>query len=660
MSLPPGFLDELKARTSLSHVVGRKVTWDRRKSNPARGDLWAPCPFHQEKSASFHVDDRKGFYHCFGCHAGGDVVRFVQETENLGFMEAVEWLARDAGMAMPAQDPQARARADRAGQLVEVMEAAARFFRLSLVTAAAAEARGYLARRGLYEAALSRFEIGFAPSSRRALWDHLTGRGLRPDLIVESGMAIAPEDGGAPFDRFRDRIMFPIRDPRGRCIAFGGRATAKDAQAKYLNSPDTPLFDKGHVLFNHGPARTAAAQGATLVVAEGYMDVIALVEGGFGAAVAPLGTAITPHQLEHLWRIAPEPVLALDGDKAGMKAAMRLVDVALPLLKPGRSLRVALLPGGKDPDELIRGEGPGAMQAALDAAQPLVEILWRRETEGKVFDSPDRRAALESRLLELTETIADPMIKTHYRRALRDLQWAAFRPAAPPRREAAGGPAARRGVEGPSPAARGSILASGAGPEVEIELREAVILAAAITTPAVLDRCAEAIADMPLKVPGHREIRAALMAWHLRRTGEARAQIAADVGAEALEMLFGRPHVALVPALRAPGDVTLAEICITEEMAKLEARRGLESEIRETTEGLPGFADDGVRMKWRLSQAAEARMRADRSQMEDRTEYETGPNGAKLNRDDRSAFDRLIRDIGFHSGTDSAEDGDEG
>ncbi len=667
MSLPPGFLDELKARISLSQVVGRKVTWDRRKSNPARGDLWAPCPFHQEKSASFHVDDRKGFYHCFGCQAGGDVVKFVQETENLGFMEAVESLVRDAGMAMPAQDPQAKARADRSGQLAEVMEAAVKAFRLQLATGAAAEARAYLARRGLGEAALARFEIGFALPSRRALWDHLTGRGLRPDLIVDSGMAIAPEDGGAPFDRFRDRIMFPIRDPRGRCIAFGGRAMAKEAQAKYLNSPDTPLFDKGHVLFNHGPARTAAGQGAPLVVAEGYMDVIALVEAGFGAAVAPLGTAVTPAQLELMWRIAPEPILALDGDKAGLKAAMRLIDVALPLLKPGRSLRVALLPGGKDPDELIRGEGPGAMQVALDAAQPLVELLWRRETEGRVFDGPDRRAALESRLAELTDTITDPMVKAHYRRALRDLQWAAFRPAPPARREPGGGSGggsggwtARKGREGPSQGALGSILAGDAGADVETELREAVILAAAITTPAVLDRCAEAIAEMPLKAPGHREIRAALMAWHLRRSGEARAQIAAEVGAETLELLFRRPHVALVPALRAPGDVTLAEICITEEMAKLEARRGLESEIRETTEAMPGFADDGVRMKWRLSQAAEARTRADRSQMEDRTEYDTGPNGAKLNRDDRSALDRLIRDIGFHPDPDSTESGNDG
>ncbi len=656
MSLPPGFLDELKARTSLSHVVGRKVTWDRRKSNPARGDLWAPCPFHQEKSASFHVDDRKGFYHCFGCHAGGDVVKFVQEAENLGFMEAVEWLARDAGMAMPAQDPQARARADRAGQLVEVMEAAARFFRLSLVTAAASEARGYLSRRGLDEAALSRFEIGFAPAARRALWDHLTGRGLRPDLIVDSGMAIAPEDGGAPFDRFRDRIMFPIRDPRGRCIAFGGRAMAKDAQAKYLNSPDTPLFDKGHVLFNHGPARTAAAQGATLVVAEGYMDVIALVEGGFGAAVAPLGTAITPHQLELLWRIAPEPVLALDGDKAGMKAAMRLVDVALPLLKPGRSLRVALLPGGKDPDELIRGEGPAAMQAALDAAQPLVEILWRRETEGKVFDSPDRRAALESRLLDLTETIADPMIKTHYRRALRDLQWAAFRPAAPGRR-AAGSAVPRKGMEGPSSSVRGSYHFDGTSGDVETEPLEAAVLCVAIATPAVLDLCCDAIADLPMCNPEHETVRSVLLAWHLRRTGALREQVVAEVGLEALENIRRRAQLRDLPESATLGNTEWARSYISEAIDKLSARVGLALEMQEVR-GEAGLHEASA--LWRVTKAREARNQAERRDLSDDSDFETGPNGAKLNRDDRSAFDRLIRDIGFHTGTDSAEDRDEG
>ena len=223
MSLPPGFLDELRTRVSLTHVVGRKVTWDNRKSNLGKGDMWAPCPFHQERTASFHADDRKGFYYCFGCHAKGDALKFVMETENLGFMEAVEMLAREAGMTMPAPDPQARQKADRHALLAEVLEAAARFFQVQLAAGAGRAARDYLLHRGLTDGAQDRFGIGFAPAARTALWDQLTAKGIAPALIVDSGMAIAPDDGGPPFDRFRDRIMFPIRDVKGRCIAFGGR-----------------------------------------------------------------------------------------------------------------------------------------------------------------------------------------------------------------------------------------------------------------------------------------------------------------------------------------------------------------------------------------------------------------------------------------------------
>ncbi|HBM60240.1 MAG TPA: DNA primase, partial [Citreicella sp.] len=302
MSLPPGFLDELRNRTSLAQVVGRKVLWDNRKSNQAKGDLWAPCPFHQEKSASFHVDDRKGFYYCFGCHAKGDAISFVRETENVEFMEAVEILAREAGLTMPARDPQAAQKADRRAQLSEVMEQAVRWFRLQLRTAAATEARAYLDRRGLKADVQDRFELGFAPDGWRNLWEHLRAQGVAEDLILGAGLA-KPPDRGAPYDVFRHRIMFPIRDGRGRAIAFGGRAMDPNDNAKYLNSPETELFDKGRSLYNHAPAREAAGKGQPLIVAEGYMDVIALSEAGFAASVAPLGTAVTEHQLALLWRI---------------------------------------------------------------------------------------------------------------------------------------------------------------------------------------------------------------------------------------------------------------------------------------------------------------------------------------------------------------------
>ena len=303
MSLPPGFLDDLRTRVSLSSVVGRKVTWDMRKSNLGKGDMWAPCPFHQEKSASFHVDDRKGFYYCFGCQAKGDAVTFIKDTENLGFMEAVAVLAAEAGMPMPERDPRAAQVADRRSQLSAVVEESFKWFRLQLRTSAAADARAYLAKRGLSEAAQDRWEIGFAPDARQALFLALKQKGIADDLIVDAGVCARPDDGRPPYDRFRGRIIFPIRDGRGRAMSLGGRAMAADAQAKYLNGPETELFDKGRNLYNQGPAREASGKGQALVVAEGYMDVIALSEAGFRAVVAPLGTAVTEDQLRLMWRI---------------------------------------------------------------------------------------------------------------------------------------------------------------------------------------------------------------------------------------------------------------------------------------------------------------------------------------------------------------------
>ncbi|MEM6729712.1 MAG: DNA primase, partial [Pseudomonadota bacterium] len=395
MTLPPGFLDELRARTSLSSVVGRKVIWDPRKSNQGKGDMWSPCPFHQEKTASFHVDDRKGYYYCFGCHAKGDAISFVRETENVGFMEAVEILVGEAGMSMPERDPRAQEKADERAELSGVMEEAVKYFRLQLARGVGAAARDYLAGRGLSGAALERWEIGFAPEGWQNLWTHLRGKGVEPEKIIACGLAKASDKGREPYDVFRNRIMFPIRDARGRAIAFGGRAMDPSDNAKYLNSPETLLFDKSRTLFNHGPAREAAGKGQPLIVAEGYMDVIALSEAGFGASVAPLGTAVTESQLQLLWRMGDEPTLALDGDTAGLRAAMRVIDIALPLLEAGKSLRFVLLPDGKDPDDLLKAGGPEAMSELLSQAQPLVSLLWRRETEGKTFDSPERKAALD-------------------------------------------------------------------------------------------------------------------------------------------------------------------------------------------------------------------------------------------------------------------------
>ena len=628
MSLPPGFLDELRTRVTLSSVIGRKVTWDQRKSNAAKGDLWAPCPFHQEKTASFHVDDRKGYYYCFGCHAKGDAISFLKEIENMSFMEAVEDLAREAGMPMPARDPHEAQKADRRSELAAVMEEAARHFRLCLKTGAGAAARDYLAGRKLTEAALDRFEIGFAPDGWQGLWDHLRQKGIAEDLILGAGLARPSTKGKQPYDVFRNRIMFPIRDARGRCIAFGGRAMDPNDNAKYLNSPETELFDKGRSLYNHGPAREAAAKGQPLIVAEGYMDVIALAMAGFEAAVAPLGTAITEDQLRLIWRLHPEPLVMLDGDTAGIRAATRLIDLALPMLEAGQGLRFVILPEGMDPDDMIRARGREAMAKAIEAAQPMVNLLWRRETDGKVFDSPERKAALDKSLRAVIKGIADPSIRSHYGEEINRLRRELFGPAKPafvPR--APGRQQGRRFGFGaavpvsPLPATRGSLLAAAPGPEVEEYLHEAMILAIALTHPGTIERFESQIETVDMRDPGHDRLRHALLAaFHagaVTDTAAFRGEIEVMAGEE-VEKLMSLAHVRIAPPVRNTGDAEFAVMCLAEEFARLEARRGAEAEIEEAMEDLTGLADEGL--TWRLSRAAEARHRAERSQLDEISE----------------------------------------
>jgi len=612
MSLPPGFLDDLRTRISLSSVVGRKVTWDMRKSNLGRGDMWAPCPFHQEKSPSFHVDDRKGFYYCFGCQAKGDAVTFIKETENLGFMEAVAVLAAEAGMAMPERDPQAAKVADRRAQLSAVVEEAFNWFRLQLRTSAAADARAYLAKRGLSQTVQDRWEIGFAPDARQALFAALTQKGIAPDLIVDAGLCARPDDGKPPYDRFRGRIIFPIRDGRGRAISLGGRAMAQDVQAKYLNGPQTELFDKGRNLYNQAPAREASAKGAPLIVAEGYMDVIALSEAGFRAVVAPLGTAVTEDQLRLMWRISDEPIIALDGDAAGIKAALRVTDLALPLVEAGKGLRFATMPGGMDPDDLIRANGAGAMKAVLDSAQPMVNLLWQREVEGRNFDSPERKATLDKSLRAAIKRIADPSIRSHYGEEIKRLRWDLFgqRPRATTRIPAFG--ATRKGKFEPPilnalPSTKGSLLAT-ANPQVEEQLREAVILATLITHPGLIAQFESALERMALTSDDHLALRRLILA----NNGADAAQMHDHVKAtapRALDALMARPHVLIAPPVRNRADAELATLCLAEELAKLEARRAARREIEEAVEDMSGLADEGL--TWRITKATEARHRAD-------------------------------------------------
>jgi len=640
----------LRTRTSLSQVVGRKVMWDTRKSNQGKGDMWAPCPFHQEKSASFHVDDRKGFYYCFGCHAKGDAISFVRETENVEFMEAIRILAGEAGMQIPERDPQAQAKSDRRTQLSDVMEQAQQHFRLMLKTGAGAEARAYLERRGLDEATQEQFGVGFAPQAWQGLWDHLTGKNVEPDLIMGCGLARPSQKGGTPYDVFRGRIMFPIHDARGRVIAFGGRAMDPNDNAKYLNSPETELFDKSRTLYNYAPAREAAGKGQPLIVAEGYMDVIALTQAGFGASVAPLGTAVTEAQLALMWRAADEPIMALDGDRAGLAAARRVIDLALPLLEAGKSLRFALMPEGQDPDDILRAQGSGAVQSLLEAAQPMVSLLWQRETEGRDFDSPERRAALDKSLRSAISLIRDPSVRGHYGQAIKDLRWQLFSNRAAPRQS--GGQRGGQKRDGrwakPDLSARASTKSSPlarSDPRQHDHMREAVILAAFISTPVILDEFEAALERLDCFDPQHALLRDLIVHHGSKGARPLAGAITAALGGDTLEKLLALPHVALTPPVRNPGNAGLAQMTVAEELAKIAATRGLQAEIVDAKEDMIGVADEAV--TWRLGQAAEARNRAVRSEYEDRAEYDLADNGARLNRGEREEFQTRLDNITF-------------
>ena len=630
MSLPPGFLDELRSRASLSQVVGRKVTWDARKSNQGKGDMWAPCPFHQEKSASFHVDDRKGFYYCFGCHAKGDAITFVRETENVSFIEAVEILAREAGMPVPKQDPRAQEKADKRTQLADVTEMAVRWFRMQLQTGAAADARAYLERRGLGQAALERWEIGFAPDAWQGLWDALKSKGVEDELILGAGLGKPSTKGGKPYDTFRGRIMFPIRDARDRAIAFGGRAMDPNDNAKYLNSPETELFDKGRSLYNVKEARTAAGKGQPLVVAEGYMDVIALQGAGFEAAVAPLGTAITESQLQMLWRIAPEPIITLDGDTAGQRAAMRLIDLALPLLEAGQSLRFAVMPEGQDPDDLLRAQGAGALQKLLDEAMPMVSLLWQRETTGKVFDSPERKAALDKALREKIKLIKDPSIRSHYGQEIKDLRWKLFRPQKSARTRKARNTSGKwePPPQPPMASTKSSLLTTDTEGLSTQHLREAVILATCAACPEIVGDFESGLEQMACTDHKHRTLRDLILRYAHEGVEVLGEKICSALGGDALENMRGQRHVAINPAIRNPTDSEFAKMMVGDFLARLLAPFGMKMELSEAMEEMHGHVDEGV--TWRLAEANKAFEEALKGKSNEQVEFFIAENGAKL------------------------------
>src|SRR5215467_1888735 len=528
MRFSPQFLDELRARLPVSEVVGRRV-----KLRKAGREWKGLSPFNKEKTPSFTVNDQKGFYHDFSSGKHGDIFDFVIETEGLTFPEAVERLAAEAGMPLPQVSHEEEAREEKRRTLADVMEMAAQFFEATLAGRIGAKARGYLADRGLDPATQVKFRLGYAPNERFALKEHLGNQGVSGDDMVAAGLLVSADDIPVPYDRFRDRVMFPIADLRGRVIAFGGRALEKDAQPKYLNSPETALFHKGAILYNVAAARAAAHKGAPLIAVEGYTDVIAMVSVGLEATVAPLGTALTAEQLLLLWKMADEPTLCFDGDAAGRRAAYRAVDLALPLIKPGKSLKFASLPEGHDPDDLVRASGREAINEVIGAARPLAQVLWMRETEAGGFDTPERRAAFEARLAEVTAMIADDSVRKYYRREFGDRLRRLFEVDEQPKvrqrpgrmaksewRMVKGGKMDRRPLSAIRPLAGERYVAASAqlpaspvhrGHRAAIALREALILQAVINHPWLLHEHLEELAGVEFRHPEAAKVKGELI-----------------------------------------------------------------------------------------------------------------------------------------------------
>jgi DNA primase len=579
MRFPPEFLDELRSRLPVSEVVGRRV-----KLKKSGREWRGLSPFNKEKTPSFFVNDQKLMWFDFSSGRNGNIFDFVMMTEGVPFPEAVERLAGQAGMALPEVTPETQAREQHRKSLHDVLDLAAKFFEATLAGRAGAKARGYLADRGLDPATQLKFRLGYAPPERFALKEHLGAQGIPVEDMIEAGLLVTGEDIPVPYDRFRDRVIFPIGDLRGRVVAFGGRALDKDAQAKYLNSPETPLFHKGGTLYNIAAARAAAHKGALLIAVEGYVDVIAMVGAGFEATVAPLGTALTADQIALLWKMSDEPTLCFDGDGAGRRAAYRAVDVALPLLRPGKSLRFATLPDGNDPDDLVRSGGRAAIEEVLAGARPLVHMLWMRETEAGGFNTPERRAALEAKLSAVMATIGEESVRRYYRREFENRLRALFDADEPGGRRRPGprdrwpqgrGPQGRdprtigrsgaAGGRGGAQRPRASGIASGSGPylvsspqlaaspllrgdRAAVSRREALILQTAFNHPWLLHDHLEDLAAVEFRFAEAEKVKVALIDIFAHGGDPDRESMAAELARRGLAEPMARIERAITTA----------------------------------------------------------------------------------------------------------------
>jgi DNA primase len=628
-------LEEVLRRTDLVRLVGRRVKLQR------RGRLfWGLCPFHKEKSPSFKVESERRNYKCFGCGASGDAFKWLMEIEGLNFPEAVERLAGEAGVSLPKPSPEEEARESRRKNLYEIVEAACLFFEQQLVAPNGAAAREYLIRRGLREDSWKRFRLGYAPQSRSALVAHLEAGGIpEPDLIA-AGLARDYAGEGAR-DFFFHRIMFPIADGKGRLVAFGARALEDDTKPKYINTGETALFSKGHLLYNYHAARSAAFKSSQIIVAEGYMDVIALVRAGFEAAVAPLGTALTADQLSLLWRTAPEPILAFDGDEAGQGAAARAALMALPLLNPGHSLRFAFLPAGEDPDTLLRTAGVEAMRSVFDAALPLVDVVWSVVVEGGVFDTPERKAALILRLNEKLGEIASPDVRRFYLEAagaklltengiksfvygdqLRASVGATKRtqPAARSLHTIAVSTAVKTSSLARAKQDSGRVR-SGPSAVAARRLKEIEVLALLLDAPEILEHCYESVATLPLADPSldslrHELLNLAASGLRLENTGLEDHLVRAGMAS-----LLGRLKTRRAQILDQPGhsrngesgeaiDANASKARWLEAAAQLREMAEFEAERKNALERFVSEANEESWRKWHsllLSRAAPSR-----------------------------------------------------
>ena len=565
------FVEEVRTRASLARYAEKRINWDPKKSRPDHGEFWACCPFHQEKTPSFSITDRDGLYYCFGCHAGGDIFKFVQEIENVGFPEALQILAAQAGISVPEMS------AERSEQIAQETAQAERLHKANAValvyyTECLADAKGRAARkylqetRGLSDEIIQQFRLGYAPDRRGELAAKLEQAGVAEADAITAGLLRRSDNSSDIYDFFRNRIMFPILDPRGRCIAFGGRAMSEDARAKYLNSPESPVFQKGRTLYNYGPAREAARKSGRLLAVEGYMDVIAMAVAGFADVVAPLGTAMREDHFALTWQAAPKLVLAFDGDEAGQRAAGRAADLGLASIRPECELFFALLPEGQDPDDLIQAHGGGeGIRQIVDHAIPLAELIWRRVMSSGATTSPEQIAALERKLKEQVDQIKDPRLAYHYRQYFRDRVFKLSR-----------GGRRRSDARGGAIETRMSALAGGTdtGPGYAARGRATIILQTLLSHPLLAGEFCEQLGELEFQQEDlellRREIISAIAEGDL---GEG---VRAELEARFEPSLRRVPHVREVPYAKAGADLNKARkgLRITlEEHRRLENRR---------------------------------------------------------------------------------------